>query len=453
MMVESAPSAGSLNDVLVDRDARLIGRSNKIRFFPLVADHARGSTIVDPDGRTYVDLTAGWAVANTGYSHPRVVQAIKEQAERLSFASYVTVTHPAAIDLAQKLLDVTPANGPRKVAFGLSGSDANEGVSKLLPIATKRPKVISFYGAMHGMSGSSAGLSGLPAVARFGSSPHVTRVPFPYPYRPTFGDAASCGRDVVRYIEDYIFPNVSPPEMTGGILVEPIQSDAGVIVPPDDFLPSLRALCDKYEMCLIVDEVKVGVGRTGRMWCCELTQTVPDILIAAKAIASGLPLSATVAPPEILDAAIGAHVFTTAAAPIPCAAACATLDVIREERLAEHAAVLGAYLLERLRGMQQTHTLIGDVRGRGLIIGVELVRDRVSKQPAAMETAKLVLRCYQRGLLVHTVSAFANVVEITPPLVLTREEADHALDLFERALTDVEQNRVSDEAVAPYLAH
>lgn len=449
-MLNAARPVKSRSAALLTEDDLLIGAANKIRFYPMVAESASGSTIIDPDGGTYLDFAAGWAVANTGYCHPTVVSAIREQAERLSFAGMSTVTHRAAIEFAHKLIDVTPLRGPRKVGFGLSGSDACEGVSKLLPIARGRPKMITFLGGMHGMTAASAGLSGLPGLSRFPSSTHVTHVPYPNPYRPALGDAATCGREAVRFIEEQIFSTVSPPELTAGILVEPIQSDSGVIVPPDDFLPGLRDLCDRYGLLLVVDEVKIGVGRTGRMWGCELTDTIPDVLVTGKGIASGLPMSAIVAPPEVLDVVAAGHAFTTAGSPLACAAGSATLAVVQDERLADNATEQGSYLMGRLVELQATHPLIGDVRGRGLMIGVELVRSRETKHAAKRECAKLALRCFQLGLLIHYVGLFSNVVEITPPLVLTRTEAERGMDIFAQALKDVEDGRVSDEEVVAY---
>lgn len=449
-MVKSIETERASSNTLLADDAALCGSNNKIRFYPLVADRANGSTLTDPEGQNYLDFGGGWAVAITGYGHPGIVNAVTSQMERLSFAGYSTVPHQPAVDLARRLLSVTPRNGPRKVGFGLSGSDANEGVTKLLPIATGRPKLISFLGGMHGMSGASAGVSGHPALARFGGGSQVTRVPYPYPYRPPVGSAETCGLEVVRFIEEHILTTVSPPDMTCGVLVEAIQSDAGVIVPPDDFLPALRDMCDRHGFCLIDDEVKIGVGRTGKMWGCELTGTVPDILIAGKGIASGLPLSAIVAPPEVLDAVPAGHAFTTAGAPVPCVAAIATIDAVQKEGLAENAADLGGYLLDQLQMMAADHRLIGDVRGRGLILGIELVRDRKTKEPAAKETAKLALRCYQLGLLIHYVGLFSNVVELTPPLVLTRSEANQAIEILSQALADVAENKISDEDIADY---
>jgi 4-aminobutyrate aminotransferase len=442
----SARSTKTETERILAEDSLYIGAANKVRLFLAVAASAIGSTITDPDGKRYVDFAGGWAVATTGYSHPRVVDAVSSAMEGLSFASLASLTHPLAVELAKRLLDVVPAAKPvhRKVGFGLSGSDANDGIAKLLPMARKRPKMISFLGGMHGMTGISAGISGHPAMGRFPSSTNVTRVPYPYPYRPAFGTAESCGRDAVRFIEEQILTTVSPPEMTCGILVEAIQSDAGVIVPPADFMPSLRALCDKYDLFLIDDEVKAGMGRTGKFWACQLTGTDPDVMIIGKGVASGQSMSATVAPAEILDILAAGHAFTTAGAPVACAAAIATLDVVRDEKLAENAAAQGEFIMNGIRAMSPRHRLIGEVRGSGLIIGVELVLDRDTKAPATKECAKVVVRCQQLGLLVHYVGIFSHVVELTPPLVLTRAEATTGLEIFDQALSDVENGRVAD---------
>jgi 4-aminobutyrate aminotransferase len=435
---------------LLARDEALIGNNNKVRFYPLVADSAQGSTITDPDGRTFLDFGAGWAVANTGYGHPKVVEAVSAQVQRLSFASLATVTHPAAINAAQELVDITPTRGPRKVAFGHSGSDSNEGAAKLLAAFTGRPKLITFLGSMHGMGAGSASMSGHPSLGSSPGSANVTRVPYPNPYRAAIGGEEDCGREVVRFIEEQILTTVSPPEMTSAILVEPIQSDGGVVVPPRDFLPDLRSLCDRYGLLLAMDEVKVGMGRSGKMWACELTDTVPDLVVAGKAVGSGIPISAIIGPRDMLDSAAAAQIFTTAGGPIQCAALSATINVIEKESLADKAAILGDYIMAHLRKMQPEHPMIGDVRGCGLIIGVELVRNRDTKEPARKETAKLAYRCYQLGLLLDYVGLYSNVVEITPPLVLTREEADRGLEIFSQGLADVEQGKVTDEEVAAY---
>ena len=441
-----ARSVRTETERILAEDAQYIGAANKVRLFLAVAASAAGSTIVDPEGKHYVDFAGAWAVATTGYSHSRVVDAVSTAMEGLSFASFASLTHPLAVEFAKRLLEVVPTAKPvhRKVTFGLSGSDANDGVAKLLPLARKRPKMISFLGGMHGMTGTSAAISGHPAMGRFPSSTSVSRVPYPNPYRPPFGSSESCGRDAVRFIEEQIFTTISPPEMTSGIVVEAIQSDAGVIVPPPDFLPALRALCDKYDIYLVDDEVKAGMGRSGRLWACQLTGTAPDIMVIGKGIASGQSMSATVAPAEIADVLAAGHAFTTAGAPVACAAAIATLDVVRDEKLADNAATQGDFIMNGIREMSSRHHLIGDVRGSGLIIGVELVLDRETKKPATRECGKVVLRCQQLGLLVHYVGIFSNVIEITPPLVLTRAEATIGLEIFDRALSDVENGRVAD---------
>ena len=445
----SQMSSRTRTESLLEDDDRLIGANNKVRLYPAAAASASGSWITDPDGRAYLDFGAGWAVATTGYSHPRIVDAVSSQIEKLSFVSFATLTHPLAVEVAKRLIDVVPSARPRhrKVGFGLSGSDANDGIAKLLPAARRRPKLISFLGGMHGMTGTSGGISGHPAMGRFPSTTQVTRVPYPYPYRPAIGDAESCGREAVQFIEEQIFPTVSPPELTCGILVEAIQSDAGVIVPPPDFLPALRALCDRHDIYLIDDEVKIGVGRTGRLWGCQLTDTAPDVMIVGKGIASGQSMSAIVAPAEVLDVAVAGHAFTTAGSPVACAAAVATLDVLQEENLIENAAQQGEFIREGIRDLQRRHRLVGDVRGAGLIIGVELVRNPESRAPASKECAKVVLRCQQLGLLTHYVGIFSNVIEITPPLVLTRSEAATGLEILDRALSDVEAGRVTDAEI------
>jgi 4-aminobutyrate aminotransferase len=438
--------SGTKSDRLLAEDQEYLGTANKVRVYLAAAASATGSSITDLDGKRYVDFAGGWAAATTGYSHPKLVSAVSAAMDQLSFASFASLTHPAAVDLAKRLLQVVPTARPRrrKVGLGLSGSDANDGIAKLLPMARNRPKVISFLGGMHGMTGTSAGISGHPAMSRFPSTTHVTRAPYPYPYRPAFGTSESCGRDVVRFIEEQLFTTISPPEVTSGILVEAIQSDAGVIVPPPDFMPALRALCDKYDLFLVDDEVKIGMGRTGRLWGCQLTDTDPDVMIIGKGIASGISMSATVAPAEVLDAVVAGHAFTTAGSPVACAAALATFDIVRDENLAQNATDQGDLIMSSIREMAERHHLIGEVRGAGLIIGVELVRDHVTKEPATKECAKLVLRCAQLGLLVHYVGNLGNVVEITPPLILTAAEAADGVDIFERALRDVEEGRVSD---------
>ncbi len=441
----------SLSEAILARDEALLGKVNALRFFPLVAESASGCSIYDLDGREYLDMGAGWCVANTGYGHPAVVKAVAETFERISFACTVSVSHRPASELAARLVALAPGRGPKKVMFGLSGSDANDGVAKLVPLARKRPRMIAFMGGMHGMSAASAGLSAIPHLARFGNAGNVTRIPFPNPYRPPLqasnGDLVG---ECLRYLEEEVFTTICPPEQTSAIITEAIQSDGGVIVPPDDFLPRLEALCRKYDLLLVDDEVKIGLGRTGAMWAADLFGVRPDVVVIGKSLGGGLPISAVIASPEILDSVSAGHAFTTAASPAVCAAALATLDVIEGERLMDNAAAMGARLLNGLRALQQRHELLGDVRGKGLIVGAELVRDRERKTPAPLETAKVAFRAAQLGVIVHSVGVRSNVLEITPPLTISAAQIDQGVALLDQAFEDVERGRVPDAAVAAY---
>ncbi|MEW6400103.1 MAG: aspartate aminotransferase family protein [Bacillota bacterium] len=442
---------GEVSRALIAREERAVGTAIKIRFFPLVVDRARGARLWDVDGREYLDFTAGWAVANTGYGHPRVVEAVKAKLDKITFASFTSVVTEPSVRLAERLCRLVPGRFQKRCWFGLSGSDANDCIAKMLPLATGRPRLLSFVGAYHGQTGGSLSLSGHSAQARFPGSGAVVKVPYPYCYRCPFGkEHPGCGLFCLRFIEDYVFKTICPPGDTAAVVVEAIQSDGGDVVPPDDFLPALAELCQRCDIRLVTDEVKVGFGRTGRMFAFEHSGVVPDAVTMAKPIASGFPLSAVVARKEILDAGVATHLFTTGGHPVGCATALATIDIIEQERLAENAARVGARLKSSLEDLQSRCPLIGDVRGKGLIIGVELVRDLVTREPATRETAKVVYRCFELGLVVFYVGIHSNVIEITPPLTLTADEADQGVRLLARALDDVIAGRVPDEKVARY---
>ncbi len=438
----------SVSEQMIQREQRLIADAMRMRYYPLVVASASGCTVTDVDGRQYLDLTAGWCVANTGYGHPAIQQAIADSYRRLSFWSAVSNPHPSFLDLAERLVQLVPGDAPRKVSFANSGSEANDGVAKLVPLARKRPRMISFIGAMHGMVVGSAGLSGMPFLTRFGGSGGVTRVPYPNPYRPFFSsdpeqDAAEC----LRFLEEQVLCGVSPPEQTAAVIVEPLQSDSGVVVPPDSFLPALQRLCRKYDLLLVDDEVKIGGGRTGRMLGAELTGVQPDVVVVGKWLGAGLPIAAIIGPAEVLDVVPLGHAFTLSGNPTCCAAALANLDVIEREGLAARAVELGERMMNRLREMQARHEWIGDVRGKGLFVGVELVRDRHTKEPASLETAKLCYRAFELGLVLNYLGVRANVLEITPPLVISAAEIDRALEILEQALADVERGLVPDDRI------
>lgn len=438
---------------VIERERKVIGSALQVRFYPLVVERAQGSVLWDVDGNNYIDFSAGAAVACTGYGHPRVVNAIKEEVSKLTHQCFTLASNEVTVELAEKLVKLLGREGRAKVWFGLSGGDANECVYKLVPDYTKKRRFISFMGSYQGMTMGSLSLSGHKALQKFIGFANVVKVPYAYCYRCPFkAEYPECGLMCVDFIESQVMQSVSPAEDTCCVIVEPIQSDSGDVVPPDDFIPRLRQLCDKYGMYLAVDEIKTGFGRTGEMFAFQHSKVSPEIVTVAKPIASGMPLSACVAPSEILDSSVGSHLMTTAGHPVSCAAALATLEVIQEEKLSENAAAVGSYMKRRLSEMKEDHPLIGDVRGKGLMIGVELVKDQKTKEPASVETAKLTYRCWEKGLIVINLATFSNVIEITPPLVLTRELAEEGLTRFEQALTDVEKGKVSVDRLGAFKA-
>ncbi len=448
---EGHPERPNRSEAIYRREEQAVGQAMKIRLFPLVMERASGARIYDADGREYIDFSANWAVANTGYCHPKVVKAVQEQVARNTFASHCTVVTEPAVELAERLIRLFPGGGEKRVWFGLSGSDANDCVSKLFPLATGRSRLISFFGAYHGQTMGSLSLSGHTAQAKFIGQGNVVKLPYPYCYRCPFGrERGSCGFLCLDFLENWVFKSVSPPEDTAAILIEAVQCDGGDVPAPPDYHKRLKAICEKHGILYVVDEVKIGFGRTGKMFGIETYGVVPDAIVFGKPVASGLPLSGVIAPKSILDASVATHLFTTGGNPVSAAAGLATLDVIQEENLPANAARMGEYILGKLKEMQSRIGLIGDVRGKGLVIGVELVKDRKTKEPASREAAKAVFQAYKHGLVIFYVGLHSNVLEITPPLVLTKAEADEGLEKLDRALRDVEAGRVSEEEVARF---
>lgn len=432
-----------------DADTLLIADAGKIRFFPLVVERGEGCRLIDPEGRRYLDFTAGWALANTGYSHARVRRAIVEELGRSAFAGLVSGMHAPAVKLAGKLVSLVPGEFEKKVWFGLSGSDANETVGRLLPMATGKRRIVSFIGAYHGTTGTAMGMSAHIAMTPVIGGANVVKVPYPNPYRCPFGGGPQgCAERAIRFLEDYIFTTICPPDDVAGIIVEPLQSDGGDVLPPPDFLPRLADLCRRHDLCLVVDEVKVGMGRTGRMFAFEHAGITPDVVVLGKSLGGGMPVSAVVGRREILD--VGFSVFTAMGNAAGCAAALASIEAIEQEGLVEHARRAGAHLKRRLHALAGSCPLVGDVRGLGLFQGVELVRDRATREPATVEAAKVCYRAFELGLLVFYVGMASNVLEITPPLVIGEAEIDEGVEILERALADVAAGRVGDEAVARF---
>jgi 4-aminobutyrate aminotransferase len=400
----------------------------------LVADRASGCWITDPDGNEFLDMTAGIAVAATGHCHPKVVSAITEQAGRLIHMSGTDFFYPVQAKLASRLAALQPVRGDSaRVYFGNSGAEANEAAFKLARYHTGRKTFIAFMDCFHGRTMGALSLTASKVRQREGFGPFlpVVHALYPDPYR--LGTRAT--NLAIDHLE-MLFRTILPAEDCAGIFVEPIQGEGGYIVPPDDFLPRLRELADKYGILLIFDEVQSGNGRTGKLWAWEHTGVKPDILTTAKGLASGLPLSATIASEAIMNWKPGSHASTFGGNPVACAAAMATYDLLLDGGLVENAARVGHHMLEGLRSRVGDHPNVGDIRGRGLMLGVELVKDRTTKERAVELRDRVVMRAFEQyGMLL--IGAGQNSLRFCPPLVLTEAEADVAVDIFASTLKDL----------------
>jgi 4-aminobutyrate aminotransferase len=424
---------------MIERDNKVISPSYP-RGYPFVMDHGRGSEVWDVDGNRFLDFMGGIAVTSTGYSHPQVVKAIQEQAEKFIHISS-DFYHENWIRLAEKLNEVAPFEEDALSFMTNSGTEAVETAIKLARYHTKRSNFIGFTGAFHGRTMGAVTFTASKAKYHGGFYPlmnGVTHAPYPNSYRPTIyrRKGEDDGEAVVRYIESEILNQILPPKDVAGILVETIQGEGGYIIPPDGFYPALRKLCDKYGILMILDEVQCGMGRTGKWWAIEHFGVEPDMITTAKGIASGMPLGACVARKSVMDWAPGTHGNTYGGNPVSCAASLATFDLIEKEYL-KNAAEVGAYALEALEEIKARHPSIGDVRGKGLMIGVEFVKDRETKEPAADLTEDVVNKGFERGLLM--LSCGKSVIRIAPPLCITKSEMDEGLKMFEESLTVAEK--------------
>jgi 4-aminobutyrate aminotransferase len=441
----------AVSEALLEREDAAIGSVIRIRFYPFLAAGASGVRMVDADGNAYLDLSGSGGVAQTGYGHPRVRRAIAAELERQHTGMHCCHPNARAVELAERLCRLVPGSFQKKAWFGATGSDASDCCARLLPMATGRRRLISYVGAYHGTTSGSASLSGHQAQAAVIGGGQVTKVPYPDPYRCLFGpcDRAGCSLRCLEYVERYALGATSPAGDTAAVIMEAVQSDGGEVVPPANYIPALRELCDEHGIWLVFDEVKIGLGRTGKWFGFEHAGVTADAVILGKPLGGGLPLSAVVGRAELLDAPTYS-LFTLGGSPLPCAAGLATLEVVEEERLLDNAARMGERLLGGLLEIQKGSRLIGDVRGRGLILGVELVADRQTREPAPLDTHRLVYRLFELGLLTIYSGLYGNVVEITPPLTIRAGEVDEALSIIERALADVEAGRFDDAKLAPF---
>jgi 4-aminobutyrate aminotransferase len=431
---------GPRAQALMARDAAVLSPSYT-RGYPLVVSHGEGSMIEDVDGNRFLDCTAGIAVAATGHCHPEVVAAIQAQAARLIHMSGTDFYYENMIQLAEKLAAIAPGGVPRRVYFGNSGTEATEAAIKLARYVTGREQFIAFYGAFHGRTLGSLSLTASKVVQRRGFGPLVPGIhhaPFPNSYRrPAGRTPEDHAVDCVRFIEEQLFRTTVPAEEVAAIVVEPIQGEGGYITPPRVFFEELATLAKKHGILLIHDEVQCGMGRTGRMWASDHFGITPDILTSAKGIASGLPLSAMIARKEIMTWRPGAHASTFGGNPVAVAASLATIDLLERELIA-NAARVGSHLMDRLRTWPQRFRHVGDVRGMGLMIGIEIVRDRNTKEPAADLRDRIVNLAFERGLL--TLGAGQNAIRLSPPLVISRDQADFAADTLEECLQAIEHS-------------
>jgi 4-aminobutyrate aminotransferase len=414
------------------------------RSYPLVAKCGRGAIVEDVDGNEFLDFSAGIAVTSTGHCHPEVVAAIQQQAAELIHMSGTDFYYESMVTLGQRLSAIAPMPGPHRFHYSNSGAEAIEGAIKLARYHTRRPTIIAFHGAFHGRTMGALALTASKPQQRRRFAPlmpGVEHVPYPNLYRrPAGSDPVAYAVETARFIEERLFRTMVPPEEVAAIFVEPIQGEGGYLVAPSEFLRELRRICDEHGILLVVDEVQSGCGRTGKWWAIQHSGVEPDIVCIAKGIASGMPLGVTMARGEIMDWLPGSHASTFGGNPVSIAAALATLDVLEREAM-ENAATVGQHIMDRISTWPLKHEIVGDVRGLGLMIGVEIVSDSETKKMAGPERDRIVELAFERGLLF--LGAGANTLRICPPLVVTREQVDVALDVLEECIGIVERSRRS----------
>jgi 4-aminobutyrate aminotransferase len=419
---------------IIERDCAVLSTSYT-RCYPLVVSRGEGAMVEDVDGNRFLDCTAGIAVVSTGHSHPKVVAAIKAQAERFLHMSGTDFYYENMVSLAEMLARLAPGDSPKRVYFGNSGTEAIEAAIKMSRYHTGRGQFIAFYGSFHGRTMGSLALTGSKRVQQngfFPVMPGVHHIPYANCYRCAYGKTPdSCAVECVKVIEDQLFRHKLPPEDTAAIFVEPVQGEGGYVVPPKKFFDELRRIADKYGILIVADEVQSGMGRTGKMFASEHFDLVPDVIALAKGIASGLPLGATIARAEVMNWPPGAHASTFGGNPVSNAAALATIELLEQE-LVENAARVGEYLMSRLHDLPRRFGIVGDVRGLGLMIGIELVHDQETKERAPDLRDRLERMCFERGVLV--LGAGPNSIRLSPPLVLSEAQADFVADTIEDCL-------------------
>jgi 4-aminobutyrate aminotransferase len=424
------PLPGPNAKEVIARDAQFLSPSYT-RSYPLVAKSGRGAMVEDVDGNLFLDFAAGIAVVSTGHCHPRVVEAIQRQAAELIHISGTDFYLPIMVELAERLAAVAPGKEPKKVYFGNSGTEAVEAAIKLARYHTRRDKIIAFHGCFHGRTLGALSLTASKAVQRKGFGallPGVFHMPYPNPYRGSWTESTA-------FLENELFKRLVDPQEVAAIFIEPIQGEGGYVPAPTEFLLELQNICRKHGILLVADEVQSGMGRTGKWWAGDHAGLDPDILCVAKGIASGMPLSATISRASLMDWKPGAHASTFGGNPVCVAAALATMDLL-ETQYIENARRVGEYLMGRMADWPARHRIVGDVRGKGLMIGVEIVRDRKTKERAGDFRETIIDRAFEKGLLL--LGAGENTIRIAPPLVIDEEQADFAARTLEECIREVE---------------
>jgi 4-aminobutyrate aminotransferase len=432
---------------LYERDSAALSRMSFLRFFPQAVIGGEGSHLICEDGRRLLDFSASWGAASLGHSHPAIREAVAGALDSQAGASHLSSANAPAVELAEKLLSLVPERARGRVWLGHSGSDANETVARAVMEATGRPRIISFRGAYHGGTSGSMAISGHPVQAGVAKAEGLTLIPYPNAYRD--GGAEAAAATALAHLDD-LFASSVPPREVAALFLEPIQSDGGMLVPPPDFFREVEARCRQHGILLVCDEVKVGLARSGRLHCFEHLNIEPDIVVFGKGLGGGLPVSAAVGPEAIMNHRAAFSFQTVHGNPMSAAAGLAVLRTVETENLVTNAREVGVHLMRALERLKRKHPLIGDLRGRGLAIGVELVKDRANKEPARRETAMTAYRAFELGLVLYYVGVDSNVLEFTPPLTLSASEARDGAELLDQALSDVSEGNFDDGRLAGF---
>ncbi len=440
MIQLKTPMPGPKSKEAMTRDSHVVSQSYvRDPHAPVVAERGQGVWVWDVDGNKLLDFAAGIATCSTGHCHPEITRVIQEQAVKLIHFSGTDFYYLPQIELGEKITSLVPGDFPKRVFFCNSGTEALEAAIKVARYKTRRPNLIAFHGAFHGRTMGAMSLSASKALHRryfAPTMPGVFHVPFPYCYRcPQDLDCGACGQACLDYLTDIVFKRLTTPEEVAAVFIEPIQGEGGYIPAPVEFLQELREITRRHGILLVADEVQSGAGRTGKMFAFEWAGIVPDIVCVAKGIASGLPLGLMVYRSDETDWEPGSHASTFGGNPIACVAALKTIELL-ENGLMDNARRGGEYLMGRLRDMQKRHGSIGDVRGRGLMVGVEVVQDQSSRSKAPVKREAILHSCYQRGLII--IGCGENTIRFAPPLIISENELQEGLAVFDDALTEVE---------------